>query len=283
MIKTKGRMLNKSISNSKGIAKLNPKSLSLFALLIPHLNSHGKMNGNPYFIKGEVCPRIEWLDIKTIEKCLIEISKHTNIKWFEFENLQYIQSIKFFNYQKLRDDRKGADTLPDYSGTTPGLVHTTATEQAPEDQPEIAKPDTEKSNLSKKEQEERFNKLWQKIPNKIGKSDSLKKYKSTVKTIEDDKKINIALDNYMNSANVKKGYILKGSNWFKDWQDWIDFVEPDRPVSQREETDLDRLIKRAEAAEAKEEAKQISETGDFSAGFTNVIDASFKAINQKEK
>jgi hypothetical protein len=107
-------MIRKDISKSEKFASLSKESMILFNLLIPHYNSWGKMNGSPYFIKGEVCPLIDFLDVKTIEKCLKEITLKTNVKWFEFQKIQYIQSLGFEEHQNFRKDRRGADNLPNY-------------------------------------------------------------------------------------------------------------------------------------------------------------------------
>lgn len=121
-IKSKGRMIRKGISKSKGIASLSMTSRCLFFMIIPHLNGYGKANGSPYFIKGEVVPLIDAYSVKEIEKCLKEISKKTNMKWFDSDGLLCIHSIKWEEHQDLRKDRLGADELPTYSGTTPGLI-----------------------------------------------------------------------------------------------------------------------------------------------------------------
>jgi len=122
-----GRMIRKSISDSKKVAKLSPEALSLFCFLIPHFSSHGKMNGSPHYIKGEVCPRIEWLDVPTIIKCLREIHKHTSVKWFEHDGRLYLHSTNNDEHQNLQDYKKGTDRMPDYggennSGATPDLL-----------------------------------------------------------------------------------------------------------------------------------------------------------------
>jgi len=108
-----GRMIRKSISDSKKVAKLSPEALSLFCFLIPHFSSHGKMNGSPHYIKGEVCPRIEWLDVPTIIKCLREIHKHTSVKWFEHDGRLYLHSTNNDEHQNLQDYKKGTDRMPD--------------------------------------------------------------------------------------------------------------------------------------------------------------------------
>ena len=126
--KSEGRMLRKDISRSRGAATLSPKALSLFCLLVPWYNVHGKMEANPHAIKGTVCPFIEWLDIKTIEACLKEITDKTNVKWFQVDRCWYLHSLNYGEHQDFK--RKGRDYLPAYSrelrensGRTPGVVH----------------------------------------------------------------------------------------------------------------------------------------------------------------
>lgn len=115
-------MIHKSVSSSKKLASLSKESLILFTMLIPHFNAHGKLNGSPNFIKGEVVPRLKWATVPIIEKCLQEISEKTNVKWYVVEELHYLQSLNWTDYQTLRSDRMGEDKLPDYSGSEPGLV-----------------------------------------------------------------------------------------------------------------------------------------------------------------
>jgi hypothetical protein len=119
-------MINQDIALSSKVASLSPEALSLFCLIIPHLNSHGKMLANPHTIKGTVCPLIEWLTAEKVEVCLAEISSRTNVKWWEDERgLYYLQSLNWKEHQSLREDRLGPDHLPDYPGddkTTPGVI-----------------------------------------------------------------------------------------------------------------------------------------------------------------
>lgn len=118
---SKGRMIRQDISKSKKFASLSKDSQILFCLLIPHFNSYGKMNGNAHYIKGEIVPLLQF-DVPLIEKCLREIHKKTNVKWFSKDGIRYIQAINFDNHQELREDRRGKDLLPNYSETSPGLI-----------------------------------------------------------------------------------------------------------------------------------------------------------------
>lgn len=107
-----GRMLRSSIAVSRSVAKLSPKSLALFCLLIPHFNAHGKLKGSPYFIKGECCPFIEWLTLDEIVVCMKEITTHTKVHWFDYNGEHYIQCHSWQRHQSLHFESRGADTLP---------------------------------------------------------------------------------------------------------------------------------------------------------------------------
>lgn len=81
-------------------------------------------------------------------------------------------------------------------------------------------------NIYKKESY--FNKIWELYPSKVGKKKSFNYYKASVKTEDDWKNINIAINNYKQSERVRKGYIQNGSTWFNNWQDWVEFKEPSK-------------------------------------------------------
>ncbi|MBZ0158436.1 MAG: hypothetical protein K8I29_19735 [Alphaproteobacteria bacterium] len=120
---TKGRMINKDISDSKNFAQLSPEAAVLFCMLIPHYDSHGKMIGDPGYIKAVVCPRIPYLTYNNIGDLLQEISEKTNVKWFEHDGRHWVHSVKFLKeHQKLPPDKLGEDSLPDYPGLTPDLL-----------------------------------------------------------------------------------------------------------------------------------------------------------------
>jgi len=70
-----------------------------------------------------------------------------------------------------------------------------------------------------------FIKLYNKYPKKVGKKSALKHFKASVKTEEDAKNIGIALDHYLESERVAKGFIQNASTWFNNWQDWVEFEE----------------------------------------------------------
>lgn len=116
MSSSKGRMISADISNSDKFASLSPEAAVLLCLMIPHFNSHGKMNGGTGYIKDEVCPKVNYLNTNNIPILLQEISDNTNIKYFTFGGRYWIHAINFLSeHQKLNPKRLGADNLPSYS------------------------------------------------------------------------------------------------------------------------------------------------------------------------
>ena len=70
-----------------------------------------------------------------------------------------------------------------------------------------------------------FNILYSKYPKKVGRKDAMRHFKASVKTDDDIKSINLALDHYINSKRVLSGYVQNASTWFNNWQDWIEYEE----------------------------------------------------------
>jgi hypothetical protein len=66
-----------------------------------------------------------------------------------------------------------------------------------------------------------FETVWSKYPNKDGKKIAERSFHSSVKTEQDFKDIVQALENYLKSEKVQKGFIKNGSTWFNNWRDWV--------------------------------------------------------------
>jgi len=75
-----------------------------------------------------------------------------------------------------------------------------------------------------------FENLWIKYPNSVGKKQALRHFKSSVKSPTDLENIKKALDNYLKTDNVKRGFIQNGSTWFNNWQDYVNYVEPKKTI-----------------------------------------------------
>ena len=81
-----------------------------------------------------------------------------------------------------------------------------------------------------------FQAIWAKYPNRDGGKEAERHFKASVKTAKDYADIQIALENYMQSEKVSKGYIKNGSTWFNNWRDWIDYEEPSGDSKELRET-----------------------------------------------
>lgn len=66
-----------------------------------------------------------------------------------------------------------------------------------------------------------FKILWDKYPNKDGRKSAERSFNASILTEQDYKDIGVALDNYLKSEPVAKGFIKNGSTWFNNWRDWI--------------------------------------------------------------
>lgn len=73
-----------------------------------------------------------------------------------------------------------------------------------------------------------FEELWKRYPEKDGKKQAKKHFIASVKSEKELNNINIALSNYLNSNKVRNGFIKNGSTWFNNWQDWIEYKEPEK-------------------------------------------------------
>lgn len=67
--------------------------------------------------------------------------------------------------------------------------------------------------------------VWDLYPKKVGMKQAERHFNQTVKTEDDLVRIRSALENYLKSERVFKGFVQNGSTWFNNWQDWVDFKE----------------------------------------------------------
>ncbi len=134
-----GRLITKDISKSRKFPKLSKEAQVLFCMMIAHLSPYGKMSGNVYTIKGEVCPLIDYLNVENLPRYLKEISKKTNVKWFKAaDGHRYIHSTKTMEHQKINFSRVGRDKLPSYPTVTHEQVRSNSTVDQQEEQSNCA-------------------------------------------------------------------------------------------------------------------------------------------------
>lgn len=81
-----------------------------------------------------------------------------------------------------------------------------------------------------------FEEIWTKYPKRLGKKAAFRHYTASVVTDQDCIDIADALIRYVNSDDVKRGFIQNGSTWFNNWRDWIDYVpvQAEKPMTAEE-------------------------------------------------
>ena len=77
------------------------------------------------------------------------------------------------------------------------------------------------------ERQESFEGIWKRYPDKDGKKEAEKHFRSTVHTVDDLRDIHKALDNYLAVLEDTPGRRPKGGKvWFNNWKDWVSYEKP---------------------------------------------------------
>lgn len=93
-----------------------------------------------------------------------------------------------------------------------------------------------------------FEHIWSRYPSKDGRKIAERSFKASVKTEQDWNDINQALDNYLKSERVIKGFIKNGSTWFNNWRDWVSYTGPETAESSPEFKKLCEMTERSRYA-----------------------------------
>ncbi len=109
-----GRMLRKDICESDSFAALKDSSSQLLlCLLTVWWTDHGKMIGEPEWIKGNVVRKLKQFTLKEIERCLQVIHNNTDVQWWKDEkNNRWLYWPKFDTHQTISNDKKTKDLYP---------------------------------------------------------------------------------------------------------------------------------------------------------------------------
>lgn len=81
----------------------------------------------------------------------------------------------------------------------------------------------------------RFEEIWDKYPRKERKKQAIGHFNASIRTDEDWKNINIALDHY--KAKLKKEqrsleYTMQGGTWFNNWQDYVEKIPEEQTLEE---------------------------------------------------
>lgn len=117
-----GRMLKKTISNSKKLALVSDRAKVIWFMMLPHTDIEGRLNACPEIVKGQYLTLLGY-PVLAIQKALVELHEAGLIILYKVGGDQYAEFTRFKDFQSLRPDREGESRIPSSdSGTTPGVV-----------------------------------------------------------------------------------------------------------------------------------------------------------------
>lgn len=209
-----------------------PTKYKLFWLyLLDKCNNAGIWEVNKKMAEFCIDEKIEWDKIQEIFPNRIELINGGK-KWF-------IKKFIQFQYKQLDDNNKfhhSIIALLRAEGLYKGL---TSPLQAPKykdkdiyiNKKNKDNNNTKINNISKNEQLEKFENIWNRYPRKEGKPQAQKHFIAQVSDDQDWADINTALGNYVKHIENNKTeyrYIKMGSTWFNHYwkDDWLHWREP---------------------------------------------------------
>jgi len=214
----RGRMLNKKIVQDEKVAKLSIEATLLYTWCIAFLDKRGRIYADLWTLKS-IIPHISEITPRKIPYIIKEWVEADLVNYYGSENQKYLEFKGFTKNQSINEDREAESEIPNpiqsNSGVTPDQVNANTI------QVNTIQVNTKMSLFD-------FQSLWLKYPNRVGKAAAERHFKVSVKTGQDWKDINTALENYLKSQRVKKGYIQNGSTWFNNWRDWIKMPEEEK-------------------------------------------------------
>jgi len=150
----------------------------------------------------------------------------SSVDKYEKNKLKTRQRVQKFRDKKCNDNGNGDVTLKKRDVTPPT-------------KPNLTIPNQTRGLTA--QQHSWFEEIWKRYPNKDGRKSAFRSFCGSVKEEGQYRQIHQALDNYLKSRAVVRGFIKNGSTWFNNWQDWINYreVQNDKPKSL-----IDRLIER---------------------------------------
>jgi len=237
----KKRMISEEMLYSKTFGGLSDQAQLLWLKMLSLADDFGVAPGDPYRLCKQVAHRGSE---EEVDKLLREIVKAEAGFLFEYEEKTFFifpartfDKIQGFTlnkrtkseYTNLRVDElnsvlsKNFQEIPESSNLSSTFLRNTSSlgsavvSSKKKDNINIEEP----FKLSAQEKKDRFEEIWAKYPEKSGKRDAERHFNASVQTLADWENIQKALDNYLKSDRVARGYTQNGKTWFNNWPDWI--------------------------------------------------------------
>lgn len=165
----------------------------------------GRLKAHPNLLKAQIFPYDQKIDIEKIKNIV-----SGKVAWYSVEGSQYGEILNFLKYQRI--DRPTPSKIPNRYIDSNEPKKAPKTTEIKSENIAIQEPHTLQFD---------FESIWLKYPKRDGKKDAMRHFKASVKTEQDWNDINKALQNYIKSEPVQKGFIKNGSTWFNNWRDWV--------------------------------------------------------------
>ena len=196
---------------------LSDKAKILFVSCISNADDDGRLSGHTSNLRA-LAFRFDDISLNKIQEIRDEIQeKMKNFRVYRVNGCEYIQLLKWTDHQSIRSDRYKDSVLPGIDQST--------TKCQPSDNQMTHKVKESKVKESKVNNSAIFQKIWEKYPKKVGRKSAYRHFNVTVKTENDCKRIETAVQNYLHSERVMRGFVQNAATWFNQWEDWVDFKE----------------------------------------------------------
>lgn len=202
-------------------ANCSPFARLLFIALWNFSDDDGYLEKRDAWLKIKCFPYDDDLNINNLLEELIEVG------CISIQN-KIINVVNFKKHQKI--DRPRKSFLKDSFIKQGKLIKLSA--------PQLPSPPIAKEPPQEPQKKLDFYEIWNSHPKRQG---SLKTahsiFKTTVKNKKDFEEIKKAIINYcayVKESSIEEKFILKASNWFTEWQGWVDYKVKADPKKSRE-------------------------------------------------
>lgn len=107
----KARMISRSISTSRKLARVDDRAALLFTWIQPHTDDYGRMEGDAMTVRAKVCPMRPYTD-DDVEASLEVLNKIGLILRYKVDGEQYVQVCGFEEHQTFKTDRPRKSEYP---------------------------------------------------------------------------------------------------------------------------------------------------------------------------
>lgn len=113
-------MIDRSISTSRKLSKVDDRTALIFTWLQPHTDSFGRMDGDAELVLATVVPLRKY-DVEEVEESLAKLQEVGLIELYKIEEDTYLEIVGFDDHQTFKPSRVRVGQFPDRTGKIPRL------------------------------------------------------------------------------------------------------------------------------------------------------------------